>query len=418
MTDKRYNFEQDLQALARAEVGFAAGQDEEPHRLLREALSRLEANPALFSGDADGVFTYEDPVLAAASLWHRKGTEAAANVGVAAGEGVSKWSIFNWMLTGISAWLNRPKGDYISLAGKTPQASVRLDKPLTRVAIIGDAGYNGSAQATVFRYVRERHRENPFDLVIHLGDTYFGGGEAEMLSNLLAPLSTLREGNVFTLCGNHDLYYGAKGYLAALHVLHQPGRYFAIETPRWRIACLDTALGAEGFLRDDGALDEGQLEWLDGCIAADDGRRLVLMSHHFIVSAWGGPSPTLNEQLAARLRDGRRIFSWYWGHEHGCATYGREPHGFYGACVGNGAFLQEYEEPVRPETTEWYAKGRCGCPGSAASKYWPHGYLELELGEEGAIETYHLENGETYARTLRGPEPEPRADAQLDGAPR
>jgi hypothetical protein len=136
----------------------------------------LDANPALFSGDPNGVFTYEDPILAIAALWHRKGTQAAASMGVA-GEGISKWSIFNWMLTGVNAWLNRSKSEYVSLAGMTPYSNILLDKLHLRIAVVGDAGYNGSAQARVLRYIRERHQETPFDFIIHLGDTYSDGSQ-------------------------------------------------------------------------------------------------------------------------------------------------------------------------------------------------------------------------------------------------
>src|SRR5215213_95812 len=399
---KRSIFETDLQALAKANVKSAAEGEQNPTALLRDALARLEADPAIFGGDPEGVFTYEDPILAVAALWHKKGTEAAPSIGTA-GEGISNSSVFDWMLTGINACLNRPKVDYVALAGRTPSRIVKIEKPNTRIAIVGDAGYSSPSQTRILRQIKDRHQENNFDLVIHLGDTYPGGSEAEMLSNLLAPLSTIRLGNVFTLCGNHDLYYGAKGYLAALKVLQQPGRYFAIETPNWRIACLDTALGAESFLRDDGILDEGQLDWLSQYLATDDGRRLILMSHHYILSAWGKPSPSLTNQLAERLRESGRVFSWYWGHEHGCATYGRQPHGFYGACVGNGAFMEKYKPPSLPDLPEWYATNSCTCEDSAGSSFWPHGYLELELMEKEALEIYHLENGQSYRRSLSAP---------------
>lgn len=399
---RKPEFEQDLQTLAQADFSVAAGQsDQDPAMLLREAYARLEEDPSLFSGDPDGVYTYDDPILAVAALWHQKGTKVASNIGTA-GKGVSKASIFNWMLTGINAWLNRSQEDYVALAGKTPPAQpLMIDKPRIRIAVVGDAGFNGPAQTRVFRYISERHEEQNFDAVIHLGDTYFGGSEAEMLSNLLAPLSTLREGNVFSLCGNHDLYYGARGYLAALKILHQPGRYFAIETPNWRIGCLDTALGAYDIRRDDGKLDEGQLDWLLRYLVKKDDRPVVLMSHHYILSAWEKPAASLSFQLAEQLKKSGAVFSWYWGHEHGCSTYAREPHGFYGACVGNGAFMEKYKAPAASESLEWHATGPCTCENPKDSPLWPHGYLELELAETEVIETYHLETGEAHERILK-----------------
>src|SRR5205823_2900204 len=132
---------------------------------------------------------------------------------------------------------------------------------------------------------------------------------------------------------------GADGFSHALDVLHQPGRYFDLETPVWRIAGLDTSLAAERLTRNDGLLDDGQLAWLDNLLQKQDGKRLILMSHHFTVSAWGSPSPSLVHQMRDRTA---KVDAWYWGHEHGCATYEKTVVGFAGACVGNGAFRERW----------------------------------------------------------------------------
>src|SRR5947209_16125671 len=251
--------------------------------------------------------------------------------------------------------------------------------------------------------IQERHGSNRFDAVVHLGDTYFAGSEEEMLKHFLVPFSPLKNDSVrvVTLCGNHDLYYGPGGYNAALSILGQPGRYFLIETPDWRIACLDTALGAERILRGDAILDEGQLEWLNRVIAAGDKKPLILMSHHYIISSWERSPDSLVTQLRDIVRD--KVFAWYWGHEHCCATYDKGSHGFYGACVGNGAFLEKRSEPDDPSTPalSWYAIGNCGCYETGRKHYWPHGFLELQLEPGRLVENYHLENNESHPRELR-----------------
>ncbi len=214
-----------------------------------------------------------------------------------------------------------------------------------------------------------------------------------MLTNFLGPYMDIGP-PVLTLLGNHDLYFGAEAYAEALKVLKQPGRYFVIENTHWRIACLDTALAAERLLRNEGLLDPGQLSWLDELVA--DEKPLILMSHHFVVSGWGTISNGLKQQLSKRLKN---VFAWYWGHEHSCATYDKKDVGFYGACVGNGAFLEVWREPSRSPIPTWHAMGRCNCYDGRA-KFWPHGYLELELHPEKIIENYHLEVGETHSRIL------------------
>lgn len=417
---QRALFETDARALAEAKVAHAstsAPMDDEvrARQLLSEALARLDQNPDLFSGDPEGVFTYEDPILAVAALWHQAGPEVAARVGTAAaGERLKNTSVFNWMLTGISAWLNRDDKDYITLAGLTPAGPIRTNQETVRLALVGDAGYNGLAQAKVIRYIRELHRARPLDFIIHLGDTYFAGSAAETLTNLLDPFSGFGSAKFFTLCGNHDLYHGAQGYLSALKVLGQPGRYFSIETPSWRLACLDTALDARKILRDDGQLDDGQLAWLERLMGEDDHKPLILLSHHFILSAWCTPPRSLTQQLGEWIKERGQVIAWYWGHEHGCVAYEREPHGFYGACVGNGAFLEKWEPPERPELVRWYAQGRCHCYDDSGSSFWPHGFLELELTPAQLIETYHVEGGEDFQRVI----PHPQGPAPASAAKR
>ncbi len=381
----------------------AAQEDQDSNSVLdeiRRAQERLEADPTLFSGDPDGVFTYEDPILAAGSLWAHAGPASASTVGEAGdGSELSNSAILRWIKTGIYAWLSRGDKAFVTLGGRTPSQPIMIDKEHVRFAVVGDAGYRGHAQDKVIRYISRRHGESNFDRVIHLGDVYFSGSGQEMLRNFLGPFSTIGAG-VLTLVGNHDLYYGADGYSEALNVLRQPGRYFCIETPRWRLICLDTSLAAERLLRNEGYLDDGQLRWLDHLLSAGDGKRVILLSHHYIVSGWGSVSDTLGNQLRDRIKEYKNVCAWYWGHEHGCVTYDRDDLGVFGACVGNGAFLEEWKPPHLSPSPSWYAKGRCTCYNAGGSKFWPHGYLELELTPDKIIENYHLEAGETHQRIL------------------
>lgn len=378
--------------------------DKEAIAALLEAAARLQQNPSLSSGGPEGSYTYEDPILAVAALWARKASEYDQNIVDAGvrGEDLRNTSLWSWMVTGVRAWLSRGDSAFVTLGGKTPTGPVSIDKGTVRIAVLGDAGYRGVAQDRVLRMIQERHGRNRFDAVVHLGDTYFAGSEEEMLKHFLVPFSPLKNDRVqvLTLCGNHDLYYGAAGYNAALSILGQPGRYFLIETPNWRVACLDTSLGAERILRGDAILDEGQLEWLNRVITAGDKRPLILMSHHYIISGWETPPESLRTQLRDIVKD--KVFAWYWGHEHCCATYEKGSHGFYGACVGNGVFLEKWSKPEDPSkpTLSWYAKGSCECYDTGRKHYWPHGFLELQLEPGRLVENYHLENNESYSRTL------------------
>lgn len=405
---KREDFERRFAALADAPVGFASedanqseGDRAEEKKLLEGAWERLKNDPSLFSGDPDGVFTYEDPVLALAALYDRMSPQVIANLGYAgiAGEELRNRSFFRWVRTAVHTILARGDRSYVLLSSKTPKEPIRSSAEKLRIAVVGDAGYQGYAQSRVIRGIRERHLEMPFDFVIHLGDTYFSGSAGEIFINFLGPFSTIGP-RVLTLVGNHDLYYGAEGFSNALDVLRQPGRYFSIETPHWIIVCLDTALAADSLRRNEGLLDQEQLNWLDDILRRASEKRVILMSHHYIISAWERISRELNLQMRDRVREGGKVLAWYWGHEHGCATYEPDATGFYGACVGNGSFLEVYKDPEALPQLSWHAQGRCNCYTEKESKFWPHGYLELELLADRIIENYHLENEEKNSRTL------------------
>jgi hypothetical protein len=393
----RDDFENAFITLSQTQIGTAGGLEQELE-LLKEAMKRLKENPSLFSGDPGGFYTYNDPILANIEAFVRAGLDAPIGEAGPPGSNLRNRSIFRWGLVGVHAWLSRGDRALATLGGMTPTRVIDFTKPVVRLAVVGDAGYAGLSQQNVLNMIRRRHTDKAFDLIVHLGDTYLGGSETQVLKNLLAPFSTI-DLPMTTLCGNHDLYYGPDGYIAALKVLHQPGRYFCVETPALRIACLDTALAAERILRDDGMLDEGQLHWLDNLLSLNDGKRLILMGHHVPISAWGKPTQSLVLQLDQRVKE--RIFAWYWGHEHSSAAYSRTPQGFYGACVGNGAYRERYGAPhIAPERVQWYAQGRCKCYGSEGPDFWPHGFLELELTSNHLSETYHVEDGTSYERTL------------------
>lgn len=392
-------FEGELKALLSV---AAADGSTEADDFLRDLKQRLANGTRLISGDPDGVYTYEDPVLALAAMYAKLYEDGVV---ASAGDGreIRNSRLDRWLRVAfhaVTSHLARAEGVLMS---RVPSAAVTIDTDTLRLAVVGDAGYAGHAQTNVLTMIRARHAASPFVRLVHLGDTYFGGSIQEITRNLLVPLRSVPV-DAYSLCGNHDLYYGPEGYDAALKLLAQPGRYFAIETPHYIVACLDTALGSARVMRNDGALDPSQLEWLQALLIANDAaptkRGVVLMSHHFIVSDWDEPAATLRNQLHDLVRG--RVLAWYWGHEHRAATYEADEHGFAGACVGHGAFLEEISPPAR-NTSTWRAEGRCNCYREDGPAFHPHGFLELELRADRVVEVHHLEGGRQYCRELRRP---------------
>src|SRR5580658_136312 len=70
----------------KAQPPQAIPSDEEIEAALAAAATRLKEHPELLSGDPNGVFTYEDPVLAEALYWLRKSVDSNRTLFGAAGK--------------------------------------------------------------------------------------------------------------------------------------------------------------------------------------------------------------------------------------------------------------------------------------------------------------------------------------------
>ncbi len=353
----------------------------------------LVGAPGYVLATPDGPVVFEDPVQQAA--WDI--STPPHGIGTAAEGDDLDYNPVHWatVIPGlIRGSLSRTRS---VLRGHAPTADIELGRSPLRIAIFGDGGYRGLPQRAVFEMIARTHALRPIHAVVHLGDTYRGGSEAEMFRHLVVPMLELRSRLgapvLASLCGNHDLYAGPDGYLGVLQAFGQPGRYFSIETPDVRIACLDSASPDTG-MRLDGALDDEQLAWLRA--KQTDGKRLVILTHHVPYSPWEHGGGALLQQLA---RDDSQLI-WYWGHEHRAAAI--ELPGLIGGCVGNGAFLERWSPPQRGDGVAWHPTTRCVCFRTADSECVPHGFLELTIDGDQISELWHAE-GEDYARTLPPP---------------
>ncbi|MGA2740780.1 MAG: metallophosphoesterase [Bryobacteraceae bacterium] len=396
MTPKE--FEQFLDSLAEA-----PSVDDDPYLAeVREARDRLRRHPELLRGGEDH-FVYDDPVLTKILVGAQEAQRLEQNVLAASaspgGNLTNSW--YRWAPTICRTVYHRLTGSEEQLASRTPIKEAKIDKPKVRLGIVGDAGYSGRPQDVVLDLILARHKAAPFDAVIHLGDVYFAAGPEEMKKHFLAPFSALgfQGSRVYTLLGNHDVYLGGAAYLAALKTLDQPGRYFCIETDNWIVACVDTTLFDSSYNKGSGGMEPTQLDWLQGLLQRE--KPLILLSHHYYASAWGESGQSLRSVLHPVFQRSKAPCAWYWGHEHLVAAYDKHPDGFTGACLGNGAFLEEAKEPRRFAAgaplppwylkPAWYAASRCTCFDKKA-RYWPHGFLEVELTPGRIEESYHLEN--------------------------
>jgi hypothetical protein len=280
----------------------------------------------------------------------------------------------------------------------------------TRVALFGDWGsglYGAPEIAKMIVATADRYQ-----VVLHLGDTYYSGTESEVKERLLHGWPRVEGAINRTLNGNHEMYSGGKAYFnLALPAFEQKASYFAFENDKWLLVGVDTAYS-------DHDLYGGQAQWLNGLASRLDGRRLVLFSHHQPFSLLDSQGPKLVKKLSPLL-SGKKIFAWYWGHEHHCVLY--EKHGSWdlrGRCVGHGGFPYFRETrifgdqpPSKPELRK--VGGRNLVPAArvldgtnplipeAPEKYGPHGYMSLDFDGADLFETLHDSNGDVlYAQPL------------------
>jgi len=188
--------------------------------------------------------------------------------------------------------------------------------------------------------------------VVHLGDIYYSGFEGEDRKRFLDlwPVSQAQtEAGVtsWSLNGNHDMYSGGFGYFGTLlddprfHAQRSPDgkptSYFRLRSPSWDFIGLDTAWDTDVTSNGQIAVLQDPQDSYVADVAAKSPRKLVLFSHHQLVSVYDQPDlgPTLPAKLAPVL-DGNRVTAWWWGHEHRAITYEAASGVRYPRCLGNG----------------------------------------------------------------------------------
>lgn len=200
--------------------------------------------------------------------------------------------------------------------------------------------------------------------VVHLGDVYYSGTHEEVDRHVLAsglwPVTNQQAGGGVTswsLNGNHDMYGGGHGYYERLltdqrfAAQRSPDgattSFFELLTPSWQFLALDTswdpevlATGHAGVLQDPQAEFAAKL----AAEARDAGRKLVLLSHHQLVSVYSqvDVGPVLPAKLKPVLDSGQ-VTAWLWGHEHRCMGFTGVNGVKFARCIGHGGV------PVRME---------------------------------------------------------------------
>lgn len=271
-------------------------------------------------------------------------------------------------------------------------------KNKTRIALLSDWG-TGMYGAPVCAESIEK--DGDFDIVLHLGDVYYSGDIDEVNERFLKFWPRVPEALNRALNSNHEMYSGGYGYFDhILPTFNQASSYFALQNDHWLLIGLDTGYSEH-------ELHGNQAKWLLDLVSDSGDRRVVLFSHHQPYSLYEKQGNTLVGQLS-QLLEARRIYAWYWGHEHRCVVHDPHPRwGLRGRCVGHSGFPYFRDKFGTPLSEPGWQPvlGKNLVPGGFvldgpnkyvadnSSKYGPNGYIVLELDDRDLRERFMNPDG-------------------------
>jgi hypothetical protein len=370
-----------------------------------QKLQAAEKKSGVLAAPDDQFTSLAQTYLAEASLRTGK-VEAVGGEGLEAQ--FDEHDILGWAGS-LFTWIKRLKPHKWLTAPSTPDP---LPDKL-RTAILGDWG-SGLYGAPVCARSIENDPKG-YGLLLHLGDVYYSGTESEVTNRFLK-FWPKNPGAVSRACNsNHEMYSGGYGYFKkTLKEFKQAASYFALQNDHWLLVGLDT-----GYK--EAELAEGQVNWLKGLLAGAGNRRVILFTHHQLFAWAERAKGDLEEQLGDLLTS-KRIFAWYWGHEHRCMLYDQHPGwGLYGRCVGHSGYPYFHDEFTEgtivqdgPQQTRWRkVDTKNAVPGGLIlegpnqyiegheREYGPHGYMTLEFDGARLNEVVHApDRSIVYEREL------------------
>jgi hypothetical protein len=221
-----------------------------------------------------------------------------------------------------------------------PRSSLAEPLPTAgRIALIGDWGTGLYGAPEIARAVR--NDPDPFMLLLHLGDVYYSGTSKEVTQRFLDPWPFRNDAANRALNSNHEMYSGGDAYFdQTLPRFDQEASYFAYQNEHWTLVGLDVAYR-------DHAIDDEQVEWLKEIVARGGERKIVLFSHHQLYSHFESQGGNLwTHPGFGELLRSKRIFAWYWGHEHRCTLFQQpdEQFGLWGRCIGHSGMPQSRDD--------------------------------------------------------------------------
>lgn len=308
------------------------------------------------------------------------------------------------------SWLVEWNDDHHPIVRPRDTKAKRLD-PQVRIAVLGDWGtglYGAKPSAKSIET-----DQNPFTLLLHLGDVYYAGTRKEERQRFLDLWPKRPEAFTRALNSNHEMYSGGGGYFEeTLREFKQESSYFVLRNDHWTLIGLDT-----GWTDFD--IDDEQVRWLEVVVGESTGTRIILFSHHQLFSQLDSQGIRLAAKLGKLLAQ-KIISMWYWGHEHRCVLYDPHPQfGLIARCIGHGGMPQRRGDETNAPAEEkkgdaiWrrLPEKKPGIPSALVldgrnafikgkeDTYSPHGYITLEFNGANLHESVFLPDGTVVKET-------------------
>jgi len=273
------------------------------------------------------------------------------------------------------------------------------------IAVIGDWG---TGQNQALKVLESLAAKQP-DVVVHLGDVYYSGIDAEeqhyffdnwcRILGLAVSADTREVTNkkpaTFSLAGNHDMYCGGAPYYKMITQLGQPASFFCLRNDSWQLIGLDTGYNDHSLGGICTRLPPRQADWLKDKVDSRSGRKTVLLSHHQLFSNQDTFSvdgqPSKNRTNPRLLEDVQEILAqvslWLWGHEHAFVAYESGP--VRARCIGHGAYPVGLTEIPDISGAAEFALDQAIAPQQKGQAFYDNGYALLRLNGPTATVTYY-----------------------------
>ncbi len=297
-----------------------------------------------------------------------------------------------------------------------PLGDGQTDK--AKIAFVSDWGTGTPLAKNVMRRISEQQP----DIVIHLGDVYYSGTQAEMQDHFLSIVRDCLPAHtrIFNLAGNHDLYAGGAGYYWLLDELGQPASYFCLRNEHWQIL----GIGAPPQIGKPTdaisaipTIEPKEVLWHKHKLDNAEGRKSVMLSHYQLFTASGNIgrtrdnrplalNPVLYEAFKSHLS---QIELWLWGHEHNLVAF--EPYAGLskGRCIGSGAIpvarlWQPYKQLSNlalPEEFDSAPKINLDCQLGHDGDHFHHAFCVLSIdGADAEMNYFQVEGVEGGAEVI------------------